>query len=127
MSGPQVRQRRTISLGMSAACRPDQPNRSSRRVWARPLVTERPRVRPAHRARNGHSGLLLPKPSQWADTLGKPVSNLRVAFADILQRVRAGDAIVTQLVTQRSGVRVIRSLVDRQGGPNDSEPAAGCR
>jgi len=44
-------QRRTISLGMSAADGPGQPSRRSACTLVAPSMTVNPRTRPTHRAR----------------------------------------------------------------------------
>jgi len=45
-------------------------------------------------------GLFVPKQSSRSATVSKPVSDLRVASANVRHRARAVAAIVTQLVTQ---------------------------
>ena len=67
---------RTVSSGMSAAGGPDQSLRRSACVSVAPSMTVNPRTRPIHRARSGHGGLFVPKPSCGAEGQRGDMSDL---------------------------------------------------
>ncbi len=69
---------------MSEADGPDQPLRRSARISVTPSVTVNPRTRPTHRARSGHGGLFVPKPSHSATCQRCNMSDLGTAVRGYL-------------------------------------------
>ena len=112
---------RTISLGMTAADGPDQSLRRSVRISVAPSVTVNPRTRPTHRARSGHDGLFVPKPSSQTSVVRILVSSLglRVCQRPLVYVGVCGDRHSVGHSAQPPG---FNAGLPVNGRPSDSEP-----